>query len=95
MLEVWKKNIGELKSISIGNVMEILKISENSWQIAVICQIRQSFYYQCYYCTVGTSLVRRWNLQMTVMQPLADLTLTNVILCSATTIRNLRTIIEQ
>ena len=37
------KNFGELKSICIGNVMEIVKIGEKSWQNAVICQIHQVF----------------------------------------------------
>ena len=47
------KNIGELKSICIGNVMEIVKIGEKTWQIAVICLICQSFFItNVFYCTV-------------------------------------------
>ena len=38
-----RKNFGELKSISIGNVMEIVKIGDKTWQNAVILQIHQSF----------------------------------------------------
>ena len=34
------KKLGELMSICIGNVMEIVKIGKRTWQIAVICQIR-------------------------------------------------------
>ena len=39
-----EKNFGELKSICIGNVMEIVKIGDKTWQNAVICQIRQFFH---------------------------------------------------
>ena len=40
-----RKNIGELKSTCIGNVMEIVKTDEKTWQNvhAVIHQIHQSF----------------------------------------------------
>ena len=38
-----EKNFGKLKSSYIGNVMEIVKIGKKTWQIAVICQMHQSF----------------------------------------------------
>ena len=44
---------GELKSICIGNVMEIVKISDKTWLNAVIYQICQSFFTaNVFYCTV-------------------------------------------
>ena len=46
------KNLDELKSICIGDVIEIVKIGEKSWRIAVI---RQSFYCQCFF--TGTRMV--------------------------------------
>ena len=44
------KNFGELKSICIGNVMEIVKIGKKTWRIAVICQ--SIFTANVFYCTV-------------------------------------------
>ena len=38
-----RKNIDELKCNCIGNIMEIVKIDEKTWQNAVIHQIHQSF----------------------------------------------------
>ena len=47
------KNFGELKSICIGNVKEIVKIGEKTWQIGVIHQILQSFLsINVFHCTV-------------------------------------------
>ena len=45
------KNFSKLKSICIGNVMEIVKTGEKIWQITVIHQICQSiFTANVFYC---------------------------------------------
>ena len=47
------ENFNKLKSICIGNVMEIVKIGKKTWRIFVICQIHKRFFdRQCFYCTV-------------------------------------------
>ena len=38
------KNFGKLKSIYIGNVMEIVTIGKKTWYITVIPQIGQNFF---------------------------------------------------
>ena len=48
------KNFGKLKSICIGNVMEIVKIGKKTWRIAIIHQICQSFFTaKVFYFTVA------------------------------------------
>ena len=47
------KGFGELKSICVRSVMEIVKIGEKTWQIAVIHHICQSFFTaNVFYCMV-------------------------------------------
>ena len=49
------KKLRQTEIICKGNVMKIVKIDKKTWQIAVICQIFQCFFFtvNVFHCTVA------------------------------------------